>query len=142
MRAGFLTSSSQSQNIANVFSRPNAEESRNITSIASISRAASGSVEAVGGEDAVHGAGGRGGIRRTSSQFDGQSEGDVQVLDVAEDLQLSLPGMVSVLPLHVRFSRLRPQGFQILLSAQALLEHYFSNPHLPEHSPTVPKSNH
>lgn len=93
MRAGFITSSTQPQNTASVFIRSNTEIPGTITSIATISRAASGSMGAVGGEDAVHGAGGRGGIRRTSSQLDEGSEGDHRLLDVVEDLQLSLPGM-------------------------------------------------
>ena len=105
MRAGFITSSSQSQSTENIFSRPGATDSGAITSIASISRAASGSVAAVGGEGAVHGAGGRGGFRRTSAQFERQSEGERQTLDVVEDLQLSLPGMVSIfLDLFAMFS--------------------------------------
>ena len=99
MRAGFITTSSQSQDTANVFSRPDAACSGTTTSIASISRAASGSVAAVGGEGAIHGAGGRGGIRRSSSQFGTQPKHVSQILDVGEDLQLSLPGTGSYLKL-------------------------------------------
>ncbi len=57
MRAGFLTSSSPSSNSMNVFSSPN---TNTFTSLASISRAASGSIAAVGGDGAIHGAGNTG----------------------------------------------------------------------------------
>lgn len=79
MRAGFLTSTSRHLNSANVFTRPTEGTSGTMTSIASISRAASGSVAAVGGSDAIHqaGSGGAGGLSRE--------------LNSGEELQFSLP---------------------------------------------------
>lgn len=88
MRAGFLTSTSIYANSTNIFIGPASASSGTITSISSISRAASGSVAAVGGEEAIHGAGGRGGIRRSSSQFESP-----KLLGEGEDLRFSLPGM-------------------------------------------------
>ena len=87
MRAGLLTTSSRGFNSASVFASPDASVNRTNTFISSISRAASGSVAAVGGDDAVHSAGGRAGIRSTSSQFD--RGGD---LFNGQELKLSLPG--------------------------------------------------
>lgn len=84
MRAGFLTSNSSSLNTANVFTHPNTADSTKTTSLSNISRAASGSVAAVGGEGAIHGAGKTGKdsvISRNSSQL--ESNGSV--------LQLALP---------------------------------------------------
>ena len=93
MRGGFLISSAQYMNSANVFSRPDSASQGTVTSISSISRAASGSVAAVGGEDAIYGAGGRGGVRRSNSQFTSQAEQDPQgFVGEGEQLKLSLPG--------------------------------------------------
>ncbi|MCJ1431729.1 hypothetical protein MMC27_001084 [Xylographa pallens] len=58
MRAGFLSAPSQALNSANVFSRPMNGSSGALTSIASIARAASGSMAAGGGEGAAHEAAG------------------------------------------------------------------------------------
>ncbi|TVY32387.1 hypothetical protein LSUB1_G008423 [Lachnellula subtilissima] len=67
MRAGFLTSATASWTTTDAFSRP-AEGSRGtMTSINSISRAASGSMAAVGGDGAVHAAGGSGGGAKSFS---------------------------------------------------------------------------
>ena len=67
MHAGFLTSATPSWTTTDAFSRP-AEGSRGtMTSINSISRAASGSLAAVGGEGAVHAAGGSGGGAKSLS---------------------------------------------------------------------------
>ena len=94
MRCGFLTSSAQYACSANVFSRPKSASQGTGMSISSISKAASGSVAAVGGEDAIYEAGGRGGVRRSSSQFTSQSEQDPQrFVGEGEQLKLSLPGM-------------------------------------------------
>ncbi|KAK3167909.1 hypothetical protein OEA41_004355 [Lepraria neglecta] len=93
MRGGFLISSAHYTNSTNVFSRPDSASQGTVTSISSISRAASGSVAAVGGEDAIYGAGGRGGVRRSSSQFTSQAEQDPQgFVGEGEQLKLSLPG--------------------------------------------------
>lgn len=99
MRSGFVTSLSQLQSTASAFLSPDSADSITLTSIASVSRAASGSIAAVGGEGAVHGAGGHGGIRRNGSQTERQPDNDSQITDIAEDLQLSLPGMGSYLKL-------------------------------------------
>jgi hypothetical protein len=61
MHAGFLTSSTASWTSADVFSRPGDGSRGTMTSLNSISKAASGSLAAVGGEGAVHAAGGGGG---------------------------------------------------------------------------------
>ena len=93
MRGGFLTSSAQHKNSAIIFSRPDSTHEGTVTSISNISRAASGSVAAVGGEDAVYGAGGRGGIRYSRSQFVDQVEQETHdAFGEGEQLKLSLPG--------------------------------------------------
>lgn len=60
MRAGFLTCLSGSLDTANVFASSNGASSGTMTSLVNISRAASGSVAAVGGDGAIHGAGNTG----------------------------------------------------------------------------------
>ncbi len=95
MSAGFLTSASQSLAMGSVFARPDAALSGSMTSLASISRAASGSMAAVGGEGAIHAAGGSGkgtGIRRSSSQQDIEPREDPhKVPEYGEKLQVALP---------------------------------------------------
>ncbi|CAF9924698.1 MAG: hypothetical protein HETSPECPRED_005663 [Heterodermia speciosa] len=69
-QAGFLTSSSQGQQPSTPFTH--ATSPGTLTSLLSVSRAPSGSLAAVGGESAIHDAGGSGtasGIRRSSSQL-------------------------------------------------------------------------
>ena len=69
-QAGFLTSSSQAPQSAPSFT--NVASPGTKTSLSSVSRAASGTMAAVGGEGAIHEAGGSGtgsGIRRSSSQY-------------------------------------------------------------------------
>jgi hypothetical protein len=61
MHAGFLTSATQSWTSVDVYSRPGDGMRGTLTSLNSISKAASGSLAAVGGEGAVHSAGGTGG---------------------------------------------------------------------------------
>ncbi|KAI9053614.1 hypothetical protein LZ554_002568 [Drepanopeziza brunnea f. sp. 'monogermtubi'] len=61
MMAGYLTSSTAIWTSTEVFSRPGAGSRGTMTSLHSISKAASGSLAAVGGEGAVHAAGGTGG---------------------------------------------------------------------------------
>jgi len=65
IHAGFLTTSTPSWTTAEVFSKPGDAMRGTLTSIESISRAASGSMAAVGGEGAVHAAGGSGGGARS-----------------------------------------------------------------------------
>ncbi|KAG0651143.1 hypothetical protein D0Z07_2299 [Hyphodiscus hymeniophilus] len=65
MHAGFLTSATGSWTTTDVFSRPGDGSRGTMTSIDSISRAASGSMAAVGGEGAVHNSGGSGGGARS-----------------------------------------------------------------------------
>lgn len=70
MQAGFLTSATPSWTSTDVFSRPGNGSKGTLTSLHSISRAASGSLAAVGGEGAVHAAGGTGGgIRPQTGTF-------------------------------------------------------------------------
>lgn len=61
MHAGFLTSATPSWTSTDVFSRPGDGSRGTLISLDSISKAASGSLAAVGGEGAVHSAGGTGG---------------------------------------------------------------------------------
>ena len=89
MRAGFLTSISGLNASATVFSQPYVLSSDNSTTIANISKSASGSLAAVGGETAIHDAGGHAGQRRSSSQYDNISK----LTGSVAELQLSLPGM-------------------------------------------------
>ena len=93
MGAGFLTSSVQGLNSANVYDGLQSVSSRTSTSISSVSKAASGSLAAVGGEGAIYGAGGRGGIRRSGSQMENPSE-QISSEPMADGVQLklSLPG--------------------------------------------------
>lgn len=94
MRAGFLTSSSRLSNSAFISTTPNLASSGTITSIFSISRSASGSMAAVGGEDAINDAGGRGGIRRSSSLVEEHHEkGSEKLSTRGEELNLSLPSI-------------------------------------------------
>ena len=46
---------------------------------------------AIGGEDAIYGAGGRGGLRRSSSQFQSEQEGE-DATSEGQSLRVSLPG--------------------------------------------------
>lgn len=64
MHEGFLTSSTTSWTTTDVFSRPGDGSRGTMTSLESISKAASGSMAAVGGEGAVHNSGGSGGGAR------------------------------------------------------------------------------
>lgn len=61
MHAGFLTCSTPTWTSTEVFSMPGEGSRGTMTSLSSISKAASGSLAAVGGEGAVHAAGGSGG---------------------------------------------------------------------------------
>jgi hypothetical protein len=70
MHAGFLTSSTSAWTATDVFSRPGDGSRGTATSLNSISKAASGSLAAVGGEGAVHAAGGSGGGTRLPSTGD------------------------------------------------------------------------
>lgn len=60
MQSGFLTSVFSNSVSANIFVNSSTASSGTMTSLASISRAASGSIAAVGGEGAIHGAGNTG----------------------------------------------------------------------------------
>ena len=108
MRAGFLTSSVQGSDSTNVFAGPHWGSSGTLTSITSISKAASGSLAAIGGEGAIYSAGGRGGIRRSSSQFENPSEQEsLEAFGEGIELKLSLPGTgayLKVRPLFAIFS--------------------------------------
>jgi hypothetical protein len=67
MHAGFLTASHTTVTNTDVYSRPGDGSYGTLTSLHSISKAASGSLAAVGGEGAVHAAGGSGNHARVSS---------------------------------------------------------------------------
>lgn len=82
---GFLTSSTPSWTTTDVYSRPGDGSRGTMTSIDSISRAASGSLAAVGGEGAIHSAGGTG--------------GGIKPLSGSGDFSLTLPYMGSYLKL-------------------------------------------
>ncbi len=100
MRAGFLTSVSRPSNSTNVFASPDSGSLGTITSISCISRAASCSMAAVGGEDAIHDAGGRGGFRRSSQQSEKLSDqGSERFSREGEQLTLSLPSIGQYLKL-------------------------------------------
>ena len=93
MRAGFLTSSVEGLNSANVFADPQSGSNGTLISISSISKAASGSLAAVGGEGAVYCAGGRGGIRHSSSQLEKSSkQTSSESMVEGVELNVSLPG--------------------------------------------------
>lgn len=64
MHAGFIHCATPSWTTTDVFSRPGDGSRGTMTSLNSISKAASGSLQAVGGEGAVHAAGGSGGRAR------------------------------------------------------------------------------
>ena len=98
MRAGFLTSSS-SLSSSRCGSTPLASAPPGTAiSISSISRAASGSITAVGGENAIYDAGGRGGVRSGSSQHGSRSVQEHepetrQIGEHGENIRLSFPNM-------------------------------------------------
>lgn len=94
MRAGFLTSSLQSLNSANIFAGPDAGSCGTLTSISTISKAASGSIAAIGGEGVIYGAGGRGGLRRSSSQLENSSrQSSSETFGEGIELRFSLPSI-------------------------------------------------
>ncbi|KAM3086539.1 hypothetical protein ACMFMF_000487 [Clarireedia jacksonii] len=68
--AGFLTSSASHYTTTDHFSRPGDDSRGTLTSLNNISRAASGSMAAVGGEGAVHTSGGSGGGARLAGHGD------------------------------------------------------------------------
>ena len=92
---GFLTSANPWHNSVNVFNGLDRVLDGTMTSLSSISKAASGSVAAVGGEGAVHeaGGGGSGGLRRGSSQTQTalHSQHLYQSQTDSGELQLALP---------------------------------------------------
>ena len=94
MHTGFLTSSSRNLKSMRDFNRSDLTMHK-MTSINSISKFASGSVAAVGGEGAVHSAGGSGSGRlsRPSDHFAtlSQAEAAPRLFKEGEELQLSLP---------------------------------------------------
>ncbi|KAG8525400.1 uncharacterized protein KY384_009044 [Bacidia gigantensis] len=89
MRAGFLTSRSGSNHSGSILFRSSSASASTATSIPTLSRAVSGSVAAVGGEDAIHNAGGRSGFRQMHLSKEKESLEQNQ----GSSLQRSLPGM-------------------------------------------------
>ena len=109
MRAGFLTSSVQGLNTANNFAGPDSGLFGSFTSISNISKAASGSMSAIGGEDAIHDAGGRSGIRRSSSQLETSSEQtSFGTFSEGLELRFSLPGTGAYLKVWLASVLYRP----------------------------------
>ena len=93
MNTGFLTSSNAFINSANIFTRPEDGSLGTLTSIASISKAASGSHAATGGQGATHsaGGGGAGGLQNRASSTTTSEESSNAITRSGGDLQLSLP---------------------------------------------------
>ena len=102
MRAGFLSTTSASLNSVNVFARPDGASLGTMTSVASVAKAASGSMDAIGGHGAVYGAGGggSGGLMagRTNCAASTNVHGD-ESLRSGKTLQLALPSTGSFLKL-------------------------------------------
>ena len=122
MRAGFLTSSVQGLNSSNIFVGPDSGSSGTLISISSISKAASGSMAAIGGEGAIYGAGGRGGIRRSSSQLEKSSKQDSsETFGEGVELRLSLPGTGAYLKVWL-FSVLCCPNLQSFISRKTCSE--------------------
>ena len=90
MQAGFLTASATSTS-------PDSTILTTATSLSNVLRAPSGSTAAVGGEDAIFRAGGRGGIRNGSLQSEQESGRGLQ--ESFGELRLSLPGTGALLKL-------------------------------------------
>lgn len=93
MRAGFLTTSSQLGTSPNSSGTSGIAAMGTLTSISSISRAASGSLAAIGGEGAFHEAGGGGGIlgRSDLGNADHSSDDRQKLPKKDGDLCLSVP---------------------------------------------------
>ena len=89
MGAGYLTSASAANTLTGLSLRSNVPLLGTSPSISAISKTASGSLAAVGGEHAIQDAGGRSGLRRSSSQFEAPKD----AMGFMPKLQLSLPGM-------------------------------------------------
>ncbi|MCJ1338080.1 hypothetical protein MMC09_003365 [Bachmanniomyces sp. S44760] len=104
MRAGFLTSSRTSRNETNTFASPIGIPDESKTSIPRLSRAASGSVAAVGGEGAFLNAGGGGAAGLQSARsIDTLPSGESanQISTRGEALQLSVPSTGPLLRLLI-----------------------------------------
>lgn len=94
MRAGFLTASTEYERSPNLLRSAAGVSAGTSTSVLNVSRAASGSLAAVGGHSAFQEAGGGGGgtHRGVSSHVDDQSEPEYQRLVTGGgDFRLSLP---------------------------------------------------
>ena len=94
MRAGFLTTISPSSGSANIFTPPKAISTGTTTSLLSISKASSGSVAAVGGDGAIHGAGNTGKdgtIRRISSEDASTEPETLQLPRKGAEYQFAVP---------------------------------------------------
>ena len=95
MRAGFLTFTSAIHNPPIFFVEPSSAAGATATSIANVSKSASGSLAAVGGENAMQDAGGGGGPPRTYTS----TAPPFKVSTGLCELQLSLPGIGQYLKL-------------------------------------------
>jgi hypothetical protein len=85
MRAGFITSATPSWTTADIFSTPGDGSRGTLTSLTSISKAATGSLASVGSEGVVHAAGGSGGGFKASS---GMEDFNVSVPNIGSYLKL------------------------------------------------------
>ncbi len=95
IHAGYLTSSTPTWTSTNVFSTPGDGSRGTMVSINSISRAASGSLEAVGGEGVVHAVGGSGGGIKAS----GKGEYSVAIPNMGPFLKVLTDGRAHLLSL-------------------------------------------
>jgi hypothetical protein len=117
IHAGFLTSTTTPWTTTEVFSAPGEGSRGTMTSLNSISRAASGSLAAVGGEGAVHAAGGSGGPRGIGSAGShGNSTGEfsLAIPSTGAYLKLVAEARAHLRSLLTRSSRVREAPESVL----------------------------
>lgn len=107
LHAGFITSSTPSWTSTEVFSTPGEGSRGTMTSLNSISRAASGSLAAVGGEGAVHAAGGSGGGGSLGAARNPTGEFSLAIPGTGAYLKLVGEARAHLRSLLVRSSRFR-----------------------------------
>lgn len=93
MRAGFLTTISPSSESAHIFTPSKAISTGTTTSLLSISKASSGSVAAVGGDGAIHGAGntGKDGTIRRIDGVESTEQETLQLPGKGAEFQFAVP---------------------------------------------------
>lgn len=116
IHAGFLTSTTTPWTTTDVFSAPGEGSRGTMTSLNSISRAASGSLAAVGGEGAVHAAGGSGGPRGFGSagRSNGSGEFSLAIPSTGAYLKLVGEARAHLRSLLTRSSRVREAPESVL----------------------------